>query len=464
MRIVGVFSTCMVFVLVTVSLCSGAETREGSARFGDWDIRLGLSGEFLAQNFDADDMPAIRMPDYLGNQRKNSRMAQYYAALKTEKVTDNPLAHGAAYADMTLEARKSGITLFCELIAEHRGASYGTYAMHDIAVLPKYFVAMDTSFTVGGRLFHAGLEAGNFDDCLLYEGLTIYNIDVQGYQIYLKWKHLKLKLHHIGDMEYGIGLNINDQRDYIVSLEDLAVFDQMIINARAGYFDYCKSDEYELGLPGNGMNVSVGFQWKETVRLYSQVGIRRINDSSHSGIKRCACLIGCTAGGGLKKFDLDLTAEYRYYGRYFNRDLKYAGDCFLYRGYDGYSGCFSWNTAGRYLYPLGLFHRPFSQWAVYTDYQGRDVQSYIFRTDASCRLPGNCLVICNLDFNYMDVSNEDSFLYTFYDVGFGWAPVSGASITLSHTNRAMNIDTHYPTLYMLQRGILMITFEGSLSF
>ncbi len=455
----------MVFVLVSAFLCSGAETREESARLGGWDIRLGLSGKFLAQNFDAEDMPAIRMPDYLMNQRKDSRMAEYFKALKTDKVTDNPLAHGAAYTDMTLEARKSGITLSCELKTEHRGASYGTYAMHDIAVLPKYLVAIDTSFTVGGRRFHAGVEAGNFDDHLLYEGLTIYNIDVQGYQIYLKWKHLRLNMHHIGDMEYGIGLNINDQRDYIVSLEDLPVSDQMTADARAGYFDYCKSGEYDLGLPANGMNVSVGLRWKDTAHLYSQVGIRRINDPSRSGIKRCASLIGCAAGGSLKMLDLDLTAEYRYYGRYFNRDLKYTGDSFLYRGYDRYDiTYYAWNTVGRYLYPLELFHRPFSQWAVYTDYQGRDVQSLIFRADASYRLPGNCTVICNLDFNYIDVTNEDTFLYPFYNVGFGWAPVSGVSTALSHTNRAMNLDTHYPTFYLLQRGILMITFEGSLSF
>ncbi len=266
-------------------------------------------------------------------------------------------------------------------------------------------------------------------------------------------------------MEYGIGLNINDQRDYIVSLEDLPVSDHMTADARAGYFDYCKSGEYDLGLPANGMNVSVGLQWKETARLYSQVGIRCTNDSSHGGIKRCASLIGCTVGGSLKMFDLDLTAEYRYYGRYFNRDLKYTGDSFLYRGYDRYDVTYyTWNTVGRYLYPLELFHRPFSQWAVYTDYQGRDVQSLIFRADASCRLPGNCTVICNLDFNYVDVSNEDTFLYPFYDAGFGWAPVSGVSITLRHTNRAMNLDAHYPTLYLLRDGILMITFEGSLSF
>jgi len=98
-----------------------------------------------------------------------------------------------------------------------------------------------------------------------------------------------------------------------------------------------------------------------------------------------------------------------------------------------------------------------------SDYAGRDVQTFIFRADALYKLPGNCVVVCNLDFNYLDVSNEDPFLYPFYNLGFGWAPVSGTTITLSHTNRAMNLDTHYPTLYLLEKGTLMIALQTGFS-
>lgn len=464
-RTASVYSKFVLLVLVPVFLCRGATAREGSTAIGGWDIGFNLVGGFIHQNCDTDNPPKVRMPGYIENERRNSRMADYYPILRTDKLTDNPLLHGATFTDAALEARNAGLMLTCRLIMEHRGASYGTYAIDDITVVPKYLISIDTSFTIGSQSFHAGLEAGNFDDHKLYEGLTIYNIDVQGYHLYLEWKKLKLELKHIGDMKCAIGLNINDQRDYVVSLNELALFERLKIDASAGYFDYCKGGDYESGLPGNGMNVTVGLRWRETTRMYSQVAIRNINDSSHGGIKRCASLIGCEVRGRLKMFDFDLTTEYRYYGRYFNQDLEYGGNCFLYRGNDGYGGgCSSWNTVGSYLYPLNMFYRPFSQWAVYTDYQGRDVQSFIFRADASYELPGNCEMICNLDFNYMDVSNEDSFLYPFYDVGFGWAPVAGTSIALRHTNRAMNLDRHYPTLYLLDKGTFMITFEGSLSF
>lgn len=465
MRIGRVYSKSILPALAVVLLYSAAPAKERSTEFGGWDIVFRLSGGFIHQNYDVDNPPKIRLPGYLEEERYNSKMAGYYSLLRKDILTDNPLVHGAAYADMVLSARNAGFGLSCELITEHRGASYGTYAMSDIAIVPKYFVSIDTSFTIANQLFFAGVEAGNYDDHRLYEGLTIYNIDVQAYHLYLKWKNLKLGLSNIGDMGVGTGLNINDHLDYTVSLEGLEIFETLKIDASAGYFDYRKNKGYESGLPGNGMNLSIGIGWRETARLYSQVGIRNINDSSYGGIKRCGSLIGCAARGRLDMFDFDLTAEYRYYGRYFNLDLKDSGGCFFYRGYDGYgNGCSSWNTVGEQLYPLNMFFRPFSQWAVYTDYQGRDVQSFIFRAEASYELPGNCEMICNLDFNYIDASNEDSFIYPFYDVGFGWAPVNGISITLRHTNRAMNLDRHYPTLYLLQKSILMTTVEGAISF
>jgi hypothetical protein len=459
------YSRFVLLVLVTFLPCRNAGANGGSTAIGGWDIDFSLVGGFIHQNYDTENPPTVRMPGYIENERRNSEMADYYTILTTDKLTDNPLIHGAVFADAALKAGNAGLTLICRLMMEHRGASYGTYALDDVTVIPKYLLSIDTSFTIGGQSFNAGVEAGNFDDHKLYEGLTIHNMDVQGCRFYLQWRRLKLEMNHIGDMDRGIGLNINDQRDYVVSVSELALFERFKVDAAAGRFDYCRDGDYESGLPDNGVNVSAGLRWRESVRLYSQVAMRNIRDSSHGGIKRCASLIGCTVRGRAHKFDFDLTTEYRFYGRYFNQDLKCDGNCFLYRGYEGYGGeCSSWNTAGSYLYPLSVFLRPFGQWAVYTDYQGRDVQSLIFRADVSYGLPGNCEAICNLDFNYIDASNEDAFLYPFYDVGLGWVPVAGTSITLRHTNRAMNLDRHYPTLYLLNRGLFMITFEGALSF
>lgn len=455
----------IVVVLVLIASHSNPAARVRSMNSGVWDIGFAVTGGFIDQSSSPDSPFKVRMPAYMRNERNNSPMAAYYSTLKTEELTDNPLIHGAMFAHMAMEARNAGLRLFCKLIMEHRGASYGTYAMKDIAVLPTFFVSVDTSFAIGGETFHAGIEGGNFDDHKLYEGLTIYNMDVQGYHLHLKWRNLKLRLDHIGDLANIVGLNIDDQADYAVSMEEVPLGGRLKLNASAGYFEYIGSSDAVHGLPMSGMNVSAALRWNDRVRLYAQVGIRNVDDPSFGGIKRCADLVGLSYRDELKeKLDLSLTGEYRYYGRYFNEGFSYNGTCFLFRGYEGYTGCSSWNTIGAQLYPLHVFYRPFSQWAVYTDYEGRDVQSFIFRADASYKLPGNCTLICNLDFNYMDVSSEDPFLYPFYNLGFGWAPAPGTTIAISHTNRAMNLDKHYPTLYLTEKGAIMVTLQSALSF
>ena len=462
----GKCSKLIVLVLVLIASHSNPDAKERLTKLGVWDVGFAVTGGFIDQNYRPDGPTTVRMPPYMRDERYNSPMAAYYGTLKTDELTDNPFLHGAMFAHMGLDARSAGLRLYCRLIAEHRGTSFGTYATRDLAVLPTFFVSVDSSFAIGGETFHAGAEGGNFDDHKLYEGLTIYNMDVQGYKLHLKWRNLKLSLNHISDLAVGIGLNIDDQADYAVSLENVPLGWRLKLDASAGYVEYIGNDDAASGLRGNGMNVSAALRWNDRVRLYTQVGIRGVDDPSLGGIKRCADLVGLAYRDELKeKLDLSLTGEYRYYGRYFNEGFSYDGSCFFYRGYGGYGvGCTSWNTIGAQLYPLHAFFRPFGQWAVYTDYEGRDVQSFIFRADAVYKLPGNCSLICNLDFNYMDVSNEEPFLYPFYNLGFGWSPASGTTIAVSHTNRAMNLDKHYPTLYLTPKGTVMIVVQSALSF
>ncbi|MGD1047725.1 MAG: hypothetical protein ABR899_03095 [Candidatus Krumholzibacteriaceae bacterium] len=465
MTAAGRCSKLIMLVLALMIFHSNLTAKERSTKFGVWDIGFALTGGFIDQAYCPDDSIKLRMPAYISNERHHALMVAYYPELKTDYLTDNPLMHGAIWTHVAVEARNAGLRLFCKLIMEHRGTSFGTYATQNIAVVPTFFASVDTSFAVAGQTFRAGLEGGNYEDHKLYEGLTIYNMDLQGYHLHLKWKNLKVSADHISDLWVGIGLNIDDEADYTVSVEDVPLGARLKLNMSAGYVKYLGGADDVNGLPENGMNVSGALRWGDMIRLYSQLGVRSVEDPSFGGIKRCADLVGCTYRGELKeRLDLSLTGEYRYYGRYFNEGRTYDGGCFLYRGYDGYTGCGLWNFTGSQLYPLNEFFRPFSQWAVYTDYAGRDVQTFIFRADATYKLPGNCSLICNLDFNYLEVSNEDPFLYPFYNLGIGWAPAPGTTIAISHTNRAMNLDKHYPTLYLTENGTFMVTLQSALSF
>jgi hypothetical protein len=458
-------SAIIVLALVLCVFHSNLVAEERSMKLGSWDIGFSVIGGFINQGSDPDSATTVRMPAYMENERRNSPMASYYPVLKTDNLTDNPLLHGALYAHFILDARSAGFRLYTKVITEHRGTSYGTYATDNIAVMPTLFVSVDTSFAIGGESFGIDIEGGNYEDHKLHEGLTIYNIDVQSYHMHLNWRNLKLSLDHIGDLVAGIGLNIDDQQDYTLSLEGVPLGGGLRLDASAGYFEYLGGSVGVDGLGMSGMNLSAGLGWNDRIRVYTQLGMRGVEDPAFEGIERCADLVGVTYRDKMAgKLDFDLTGEYRYYGRYFNAGHSYEGSCFYYRGYEGYGNCSLWNTVGSQLYPLHEFFRPFSQWAVYTDYEDLNVQSFIFRADASYRLPVGFSIICNLDFNYMDVSNEEAFLYPFYNLGFGWSPVRGTTIALSHTNRAMNLDKHYPTLYLTEPGTLMITVQSAIYF
>jgi hypothetical protein len=455
----------MLVVLLVVCVAPGAnaDAADLPTRFGDWNVGFTLAGGFIDQGYDPG--AKVRMPAFVKSERYASPMAAYYSILGTDELTDNPLIHGALFTHATLSARSRGLTLRSRLIMEHRGTSYGTYATRDIAVVPTFFASVDTSLVVGGRRLWIDLEGGNYDDRTLYEGLTVYNIDVQGYHFHVKGGHLKLSLDHISDLGVGIGLNIDDEADYAVSLEEVQLGGRLSLDASVGYVEYIGSFDAVNALPEDGMNVSAGIEWRNVARLYGQVGVRSAGGPSFGGIERTGDLVGLSyRGAPTRRLALGLTGEYRYYGRYFNEGHSSDGSCFLYRGYEGYGTCARWNFVGPQLYPIHVFDRPFSQWALYTDYEGRDVASFIGRADARYELPGGFMLACDLDFNYIDVSNEEPFLYPFYTLGCGWSPVEGTTIAVSHTNRAMNLDKQYPTLYLTRDGTIMFTLESRIAF
>lgn len=464
MKIPGKRAVCAGLLLAAI-LCAApvlsSEGAEGGP--GLWDIRFSLRSGLVHHESSSHGRLKISLPDYLLEE------TSYNWAVPGEKLSDNPLLHGAAWAGLDLYATSGGISINLRAIAEHRGMSYGTYAMDNIVFYPKYCASIDTSFTLFGQPFEFEVSLGNYDNQKLYEGLTIYNIDTQGAMIALKWKRLKVWAAQIGDMENCIGLNINDQRDFAVTLEGIGLPFDLSLDASAGYFDRIINSQYETELPDNGFTFSAGLGWRESLRLYSELGIRNVNEESQAGLKSCAHLVGCSYRMDRGRLGLGLTAERRYYGRYFNLDYSYAGeDLFIYRSAEdlyeysinlGYG-----DTVGRQLYPLEKYFDPFSQWAVYTQYQGRDVQTMILRLSLKYALPADVSALCDLDLNYLEVSSLDSFLYPFYNAGVCWEPVDGITLAMSHTNRGMNLDTTFPTLYLYKNGTIMYTVQGVLEF
>ena len=176
------------------------------------------------------------------------------------KLTDNPLPHGATYIDFKLGYQSQGFSVNLNLIAEHRGISYGVYSTKAMIFYPKYSIAYDSSFTLFDKKFSAGAFAGNYTNLKLYEGLVIDNIDAQGMQTYLKWDKCKFGLNAIGDLSNEIGLNIDAALNLMMTIEDIKLKDNINLETTFGGFNfitaYKNSSEFD-GKNNFGYNVSV---------------------------------------------------------------------------------------------------------------------------------------------------------------------------------------------------------------
>lgn len=370
-------------------------------------------------------------------------------------ISDNPLLHGAAWADVNLCAGGSGFAIDLNLVAEHRGISYGVFSSKAIAVYPRYKFSFDTSFQILGEKFSAGTRIGNQDNLRLYEGLTFYNIDVQGSSFYFKWRNFRLTYHKVGDLLFGIGLSINDADDYIFSIEDINLFHNWSLNLNAGTFTYGASNNE------SGITFSVALDNKK-VRIYSQYGYRnRTNPDEITLPWASAFLSGIQGNYELSKINLfgvnlgsvsvNTCAEYRYYGYYFN--LGYYDKTPRYRTIDRYT------TATTYLYPLYYFERPFSQWAIFTELQKKNVFGFTFRLKIDYHFWKGFLILADFDYNYIRASGVEGYLFRFYNIGIGYEPTRGCYIMASLTNRGMNLDKSYPTLYQFLNSVYQLTFK-----
>ncbi len=426
-----------------------------------WKIGLTVGNGYFKQEYGPHTRIPVHLPDFIVKETAYSDRTTLIPGLGEGILTDNPLFHGAMYSDIRFVGEKNGVRIATGLVLEHRGASYGTFSAGSIVVIPEFHACIDTFFHVAGHRIEFGLGAGNYDDFKLGEGLTIYNIDMQGGSIYAGWRGLEARYTQIGDLTMGIGLGIGDLYDYTLSMKDIRLYGSLKMTLRAGYYKYYIGESHLSNLPDDGMNFSAAVRHPAGVRFYSQLGIREVNESSQSGLKRCAHVAGADYGFRKGALETRLVAERRFYGRYFNLGYKSATDFFYYRSNSIYDQP---STVGEYIYPLEAFKRPFSQWAVYTEYQGRDVQTLIMRAQATYDLPRRFELICDLDFNHLEVSSEEAFLYAFYNAGAGWEPVEDILLTVTHTNRGMNLDRHYPTLYQMKNGTLMFALQANLGF
>jgi hypothetical protein len=410
------------------------------SRFSIRDFSFELKGGLIYQG---EDWGAIDVPPYL---REQNPATPYYTG-------DEPLIHGASYLDAGTRFQLDGFSLHAQLIAEHRGQSYGVYTLQAIDVYPKLLAGIDTSFSILGHRLGLAVSGGNYDDIRLQEGLTMYNLDIQGSRWSISFDKLSFTYQKLADLQYWIDLNQNDGNNYSIKLDSAPLPLNFAITAEFSNSDPTGVIPYYSSAVGRDIadieNVSNSFSLRlmhtSGVAAYGEYGVRNLGGADNN-----AYLMGASYSLATNRISLNTHAEYRYYGALFNLGFYEPSQNY----FDSSTNTYYSNSMSRYklgnsyLYPLELYDRPFSQWAVFTDYQGLNVSGLTFYADLKVPIYSGLFFKGLLDWNKITAQGQAPFIYPFYVWGFGWQPFAGVSFLYSFTNRTMNLDRAYPTLYL----------------
>ncbi|MBM2814303.1 MAG: hypothetical protein HW421_1065 [Ignavibacteria bacterium] len=402
------------------------------------------------------DNNSLKLPENAISRRSRETGLRERWDLSGNNITDNPLFHGAGFPDFKVSASQFGFSGCGSLTGEHRGQSYGVFNTDNIIVFPKYRIGFDTSFSIFDIPVGLGVSVGNYDNLRLYEGLTMYNIDVQGSHWYVKVWKLKAEYNKIADLFMSIGLNINDGNDYIFSLEKLELIKDLALDIKVGFYNYDTFFYNYYDTPNdNGTTFSAALSYMDYLRIYAQFAKR--NEQEYSpfynleNTNNYAYLIGLSGKYSDVRFKISGLAEYRNYGNYFNSG--YNLENVYYR--DTSKGTYA-NSVGANLYPLYYLDRPFGQWAVFSEFQGTDISGYVFNIDTRVRLIDKLHAYINLDYNTFTI-DKGSLNYFFYNYGLGYEPAEDCFIKLTITNKTMNLDKHFPTFYMYEIPVFMLS-------
>ncbi len=409
--------------------------------------KFDISGSFFAQNFSRDENGQVtfQVPDYLRQRRPTEpAVANMWGLNSNDYVTDNPMGHGPMFfgAHAWYYPVKA-LELYGSLTIDHRGMSWGPYNTDNIAWLPRFYANYRDKFQVrDGRdsLIFFG-QVGYFEDYRNYEGLTLYNVDLQGIEGGLQFKKVQLKASQHGDLIRGFGLGIDGVVDLQLGFIGLDVGRKWSADVKLG-------TQNMLGFPTTGddqriYSLSAGL-YKENTRLYIESGYRH---TAFSPILNMAFLGGIGNKLSHRRLKADIRLEYRYYGGGFNHQFRNE-EATHFRNVNRPTGA---NLIGDMVYPLSFFGRPFSQWAVFTEYDKQWVQGITAYGSLSYNWYRSAFVFCDFDFNYISAEGEEGFIYPFYNSGIKAHLATGTFASISITNRTMNLDKHYTTYYLTSR-------------
>ncbi len=374
---------------------------------------------------------------------------------------DNPLQHGATFfIFQTKTAVSSGVTIFADLLAEHRGSSYGDRCTDNMIVYPRGYVVIDKDILRGLSIYS---HLGDKENFRLNQGLYIFNQDIRCMEHTVRWGNFAYNYLWVADMVNSVGLNTDDffANNFILYGGDDVSEWKSNLTASLGL---CLGDmDSSVSSVKDVYSVGAMLEYKHLWQGYISAGARG------GGYRDGACLLGMKFEKSEERRNLKVLFESRYYEEDFLQGLKSDVD---YR--DVSEGDYA-NTIGEQLYPLTAYDKPFSQLAVFSEYQGYykgDDGMEELATDVwGLSLQVSWLErFCNFfasvdgDFNYIKPTDFEGSFYPFYSVKVGYEPYKDNKIAVVMSNKGMNLNKNYTTFYAYEQPYFGFFFSRDLDF
>jgi hypothetical protein len=398
--------------------------------------------------------PGIKIPENI----RLRRIASPAAPTDFTHGTDNPLRHGAYYVRVRAEAIYRSVKFQLDLYGEHRGVSYGVFNNSNTTVYPVLYLEGRDSFHLFRQKVIIDGKVGTFLNHCEDAGLLLYNLDTEGLTLDATVAKWSFGYSLFGDLYHGIGLNIDDFHSLRVN-RTLGRNGKTKVGASLNMIapPLAKRSDHLIWNVFANRNLNIG-------SIFLQVGYRNVNRSDTNFVKGIKEQLGVVAGVKIKKkvsrWQLNNQLEIRFYGKSFNSDrwsqeLRYR-DLSVSPIYG--------NTIGKHLYPLRKYETPFSQWAVFTEYQGSNIAGINWLGDIQYPVTPKfelgleydlMLLLTDRESANVPVKN-DSFLYSFFTLNLLYTPWSDFEAGIILTNKGMNLDVGYPTLYQFKSPFLGI--------
>lgn len=445
-------AVCSVLLCLVYS-GSPAATAEDTSQIVKIDItggfyhQIGLVAGNKREQFSA--------PEYLAVRRADEPELAETWNLNNDRVTDSPMGHGASYIRLhSWYSPTPEVELYGSLAVNHAGFSFGPYNTFAVALLPRYHVAYNQQFDVAGDSLWLRGTLGTFENIQCGEGLMVYNLDVQGLQWETQWGNFFVGLRQIADLQMSVGLAIDGVAEYEAGFRRLHTGKGWQTDITAALRNLT-----DTRYPNSVDVVAVtGALYRDSLRLYAEAGYR-LSDDDLDPVLNYAVLLGARgawSGGG---FNIQYRAEYRHYGGGFNYALRDEASTH-YRDTERPPGG---NYIGNQVYPLEYLNRPFSTWAVFTEYHKRWVSGVSLAAQAVYPLGRALELLADADFNLIAAEGEQPFLYPFFKVGARVQAIDNTYIAATLTNKTMNLDKHYTTYYLLRYPVLQLELRRDIA-